>query len=173
MRGPCPEGGHNPCRRVEDALNTSLQGTGPVPRCPRGCWAGSSCSSYICREVGGTVGPLCVGVQELLGATVGPLWGAAVGPLCVGVQESSMFSLKIPHGGFLISLCRTQLWPPTPQRQQGAPLVHHQLQTEVGAAPPSPVLGSREQSEGDTGAQSSCRQGVTWQLCIPVGAPWS
>ncbi|CAI9149600.1 unnamed protein product [Rangifer tarandus platyrhynchus] len=80
-----------------------------------------------------------------------------------------MFSLKIPRGGFLISLCRTQLWPPTPQRQQGAPLVHHQLQREVRAAPPSPVLGSWEQSEGDTGAQSSCRQGVTWQLCIPVG----
>ena len=145
------EGGSNLHRWVEDALSTSPQGTGPVHRHPRGCWAGSSGSSYICREAG-------------------ELWGHRV-------QESrscccSVFLLKIPTGGFLISLCRTQLCPPTPQRQQGEPLVHHQLQREVRAAPPSPVLGSREQSERDTGAQSSCSQGVTWQLCLPVCAPW-
>ena len=44
----------------------SPQGTGPVHRHPRGCWAGSSDSSYIFREAGGTVGPPCAGVQELL-----------------------------------------------------------------------------------------------------------
>ena len=152
MRGPCPEGGHNPCRRVEDALSTSPQGTGPIPDAP---------------EVAGLAPPAALTFAGRLGA----LWGH-----CVEESRSccsSMFSLKIPREGFLISLCRTQLWPPTPQRQQGAPLVHTQLQREVGVAPPSPVLGSWEQSEGDTGAQSSCRQGVTWQLCLPVGAPWS
>ena len=98
------------------------------------------------------MGPLCVGVQELLFQHVlfeDPPWGLPHFPL----QDPALAS--------------------NPPKAAGAPLVHHQLQREVGAAPPSPVLGSWEQSEGDTGAQSSCRQGVTWQLCIPVGAPWS
>ena len=112
-------------------------------------------------EVAGLAPPAALTFAGRLGA----LWGH-----CVQSRSccSSVFFLKIPTGGFLISLCRTQLCPPTPQRQQGFPL----LQREVRVAPPSPVLGSREQSERDTGAQSLCSQGVTWQLCLPVCAPW-
>ena len=40
---------------MEDALSMSPQGTGPVHRRPQGCRDGSSGSSYICREAGGTV----------------------------------------------------------------------------------------------------------------------
>ena len=99
----------------------SPHGTGPVPRCPLGCWAGSFCSCYICREVGGTVGPPCAGVQEL---------------------QFQHVLFEDPHWGL----------PQLP--------------------PQDPSLPS-QQSDGDRGAQRSCRQGVTWQLCLPVGAPWS
>ena len=60
------DGSNNLCRRVEDALSTSPQGTGPLPRCPRGCWAGFSGSSYICREAGGHCEATVCRVQELL-----------------------------------------------------------------------------------------------------------
>ena len=133
----------------------------PLARLPR-----AQVPSTDIPEVAGLAPPAALTFAGRLGA----LWGH-----CVQSRSccSSVFFLKIPTGGFLISLCRTQLCPPTPQRQQGESLVHHQLQREVGEAPRSPVLGSWEQSEGDTGAQRSCRQGITWQLCIPVGAPWS
>ena len=98
-----------------------------------------------------------------------------MGPPCVGVQELlfQRVLFEDPHVGLPHLPLQDPALPSNPPKAAGAPLLHHQLQTEVGAAPPSPVLGSWEQSERDTGAQSSCRQGVTWQLCILVGAPWS
>ena len=69
MRGPCPEGGHNPCRRVEDALSTSPQGTGPIPDAP---------------EVAGLAPPAALTFAGRLGhcgATVRRSPGAAV-PAC-------------------------------------------------------------------------------------------
>ena len=38
----------------------------PIHRCPWDCWAGSSGSSMLAGRLGGTVGSLCVWVQELL-----------------------------------------------------------------------------------------------------------
>ena len=98
-----------------------------------------------------------------------------MGPPCVGVQELlfQRVLFEDPHVGLPHLPLQDPALPSNPPKAAGAPLLHHQLQTEVGAAPPSPVLDSWEQSERDTGAQSSCRQGVTWQLCILVGAPWS
>ena len=132
----------------------------PLARLPR-----AQVPSTDTPEVAGLAPPAAL----IFAGRLGALWGH-----CVQSRSccSSVFFLKIPTGGFLISLCRTQLCCPTPQRQQGESLVHHQLQREVRVAPPSPVLGSREQSERDTGAQSSCSQGVAWQLCLPVCAPW-
>ena len=96
-------------------------------------------------------------------------------PLCAESRSccSSMFSLKIPTVGFFISLCRTQLCPPNPLKAARG-ISNPSPASERGwGGPTLPVLSSWEQNEGDTGAQSSCRQGVTLQLRIPVGAPWS
>ena len=125
-------------------------------------------------QVPSTDAPQVSGLAPLAALTfagrLGVLWGHSL-------QESrsccsSVFCLKVPLGASSSPSAGPSSALPTPQRQQAASLVHHQLQREVGAAPPSPVLGSWEQSEGDTGALSLCRQGVTWKLCIPVGACW-
>ena len=114
-------------------------------------------------QVPSTDAPEVAGLASLTALTfagrLGALWGHHV-------QESrsccsSMFSLKILPGGFLI---RTQLCPLNPLKAAGgisslSPAAERSWGSpSLGAAPPSPVLGSWEQSEGDTGAQSSCRQ---------------
>ena len=102
---------------------------------------------------GGTVGPLDAGVQELL------FQSALFKDLPVGVSSSP----SAGSSSALPSLLKAAGGIPSPssaaERGWGGPAL------------PSPGLW--EQSEGDTGAQRSCRQGITWQLCIPVGAPWS
>ena len=91
----------------------------PLARLPR-----AQVPSTDIPEVAGLAPPAALTFAGRLGA----LWGH-----CVQSRSccSSVFFLKIPTGGFLISLCRTQLCPPTPQRQQGEHLGHHQLQREV------------------------------------------
>ena len=109
------EGGNNLCRRVEDALSTSPQGTGPFHRRPRGCWTGSPGSSYICREAGGTVGPLCAGVQELLFQRV---------------------LFEDPHWGLPHLTLQDPALPSNPPKATGAPLVHSSYRERLGRLHP-------------------------------------
>ena len=87
------EGGHNPCRQMSGG-------------CPEHVFPGHrSCPQAPLRLLGWLL-------QRL-----GALWGHRV-------QESrsccsSVFSLKIPTGGFLISLWRCQLCPPNPVKAAG------------------------------------------------------
>ena len=102
------------------------------------------------------------------------MWGH-----CVQLFRSccfSVFPLKIPTmWGFPHLALQDQALPfqPLKAKTAGAPPVHHQLQGEVGGTPPSSALVSWEQSEGDTGSQSLCKQGINCQLGISVGVPWS
>ena len=135
----------------------------PLARLPR-----AQVPSTDIPEVAGLAPPAALTFAGRLGA----LWGH-----CVQSRSccSSVFFLKIPTGGFLISLCRTQLCPPTPQRQQGESLVHHQLQREVGVALPSPVLGSGNRVKetqvprGHAGRASPVSSASLWVLPGPEG----
>ena len=131
------EGGNNPCRRVEDALSSFPQGTGPVHRRPRGCWTGSPGSSYIFREAGGTVGPLCAGVQELLFQRVlfeDPHWG-------------------LPH----LSLQDPAL-PSNPPKATGAPLVHSSYRERLGRLhPPQSWAPGNRMEETQVPRGRACR----------------
>ena len=141
---------------MEDALSTSPQGTGPHPQTPLRLLAGSSGSATFAGRLGPIAGSPCAAVQNLLFQCVLP-----EDPHYVGVPSSRSAGPS------------SALPTPLKAKTAGAPPVHHQLQGEVGAAPPSPALGSWEQSAGDSGSQSSCRQGVNCQLSISVGAPRS
>ena len=104
------------------------------------------------------------------------VWGGTVGPLDAGVQEllfqSALFK-DLPVGVSSSPSEESSTGLPSPLKAAGG-IPSPAVAAETGwGGPALPSSGLWEQSEGDTGAHSSCRQGVTWQLCIPVGAPWS
>ena len=128
-------------------------------RMPWACLPRAQVLSTDAPEVAGLAAPQG---WEHYGATVCRSPGAAV-PAC-SLWRFPPAASSSPSAG-----PSSALQPPKSSR--GTPT--SSPAAEVGAAPLSPVLGFWEQSERDIGAQSSCRQGVTWQLCILVGAPWS
>ena len=127
-------------------------------------------------QVPSTDAPGVAGLAPLAALTFAGRLGGTVGPPCAGVQEllfqSSLF--KDPPVGVSSSpSAGSSSALPTPLKAAGGIPSPSPAVERGWGGPALPSPGLWEQSEGDTGAQKSCRQGVTWQLCIPVGAPWS
>ena len=123
-------------------------------------------------QVPSTDAPEVAGLASLTALTfagrLGALWGHHV-------QESrsccsSMFSLKILPGGFLI---RTQLCPLNPLKAAGGISSLSPAAERSWGSPslPSPRLLGTEWRRHRR--PEFMQAGVTWQLCILVGSPWS
>ena len=126
------------------------------PQIPLRLLAGSSGSAMFAGRLGPIAGSPCAAVQNLLFQRV-------------LFEDLHYVGVPSSHSAGPSSALPTSL----KSKAAGAPPVHHQLQGEVGGTPPSPALVSWEQSEGDTGSQSLCKQGINCQLGISVGVPWS
>ena len=127
-------------------------------------------------QVPSTDAPEVAGLALLAALTFAGRLGGTMGPPCAGVQEllfqSSLF--KDPPVGVSSSpSAGSSSALPTPLKAAGGIPSPSPAAERGWGGPALPSPGLWEQSEGDTGAQRSCRQGITWQLCIPVGAPWS